>query len=216
MNTNTQLTKLRTRLGEPSDEDQARFTVDQLLDLLNEGRRHVARESRCFQVRDSQTLSVPASGVASLVSVSNDFIGLYRLEYNGRPLRPVRSANWRDVVGIDDTIRGTPSVFKYFARQFQLYQSVSQAGLVFRYEGWAYPADLVENGSDSDFNDDMAEAAIWRATVIGRDADDRDSSAAEKNAARTLNGLKAQYRPKGTRYVNTGELYIPPTGYVLV
>lgn len=196
MNVDPQLDFLRILLGEPSDAAQARFTAAQLLILLNSGRKRVCEETECFQVADSQTTVVGTK----LYTASNDLIGLYKIEHAGIDLAPVRSENWRAVIGDDDTIRGAPVVFKYHARQFQLFRVPVAAGLL-KYEGWAYAPALAAAGVDTDLTEAAQEASCYAASILAKSADGRNFDADDLEYGRRRTELKRQYKRKGARYV---------------
>lgn len=196
MTPNDQDALLLSIIGESSDTAQARWSSTQRFAFLNAGRRRVAREARCFQIKDSQSTVAGTS----LYSVPNDFIGSYLLEFNGKPLRPVRMAYWRDVIGPNEDLRGTPSVVTYFARQFQLF-FVPDRVATFKYSGWGIPAAIAADGADPDFTDEMAEASVYAAAVMAKAADDRDPSNEEAQAKDRITALFRQYKPRGPRYV---------------
>jgi hypothetical protein len=122
-----QLTTLRTRLGEPEDEDQARWSPEQLLAQLIASRNEIAEKTYCYPVKDSidfttagslvapVSQALPTVGTPFLISTVNDFIWLRSLTWNGRPLRLVRpDETWEDVIGDDDTMNGDPLFFMFF------------------------------------------------------------------------------------------------------
>lgn len=204
-----QLTSLRLRLGEPSDATQARFTTAQLLDLLNEGRRKTAAATRCRPVEDSQVASPPTDGSPSVFSIPDDLIWVEEVTYDGRPLRLVRTADWSDVVGKDDTIQGDPVVYKFHARQITIFRAVTDSGLTLAYKGWGYPASLASAGVDSDFVKGVSDVTIWLAAMMAKAIDDRSYDFERQMALEGYADLKKQYGPRGPRYVRTGDLFVP-------
>lgn len=206
MNVATQLSRLQTRCGEPSDPAQARFQPSQLLDLLNAARRQACEDTHCYQVKDSQ----PSQQGVKLYSLPNDFIDLEALEYDGYRLHPVRAQDWRDVVGRDDdALQGTPGVFMVFARQLQLFPVPGYTGKVLQYRGYGYAADLVLNGQDSSFVDGDADGMIWLAAALVKGSDERPNDFEMRQWARAEAVLKKKYFPKGPRYVRAGDLPVP-------
>ncbi len=218
--TDTQLATLRTRLGEPSDAAQARWSVSQLLAQLNASRNEIAEQTRCYPVKDSIDFTIGGSVVAPvsqalpainspfLVSVVNDFIYLDDLTWDGRPLRSVRAQDWRDTVGSDDTLQGDPSVFMFFGRQLQIFR-VPNVAATLEYHGWAYPPAMVSGGEDTAFTTRPADVAIWHAAMVLKGSDERNNSQEERMANRGITEIKMQYRPRGPRFVRTGDLYLP-------
>lgn len=216
--TDQQLASLRTRIGEPVDPDQCRFTPTQLLDYLNASRREVAEETRCYPIKDSMTFTaagtasgtgtspLPDDGDPFLISVTNDFIFIEQAEYAGRPLRLVRAQDWRDVVGDDDTLTGDPVVAMYFGRKFQIFRVPTEVGDIFRYRGWAYPPDMVAAGIDASFVQRVADVCIWHAAMVIKGSDERNNEHETRMAAAGLIKIKAQYMPRGPRYVRTQNL----------
>lgn len=196
MTANDQLTLFRLILGEPDTGADARFADPKAIKLLNLGRNRFAERSRSFQIKDSQTTVVGTK----FYTVKNDAIGFYEVEYDGVPLDPVEPRDWRDTIGDDDALQGTPEVYKYFARQLQLFRAPSQAKTL-RYEGWGYPAALLVNGSDADYLDRQGEASVYFAAAIAKAADERESSKEEAIAEGIAQEFKRQYAPKGARYV---------------
>lgn len=207
--TDQQLASLRLRIGEPSDSAQARFSVTQLLDFLNEARRRVAAATRAKAISDSQTVTPPASGSPAVYSVSDDFIWFEELTYDGRPMRLVRPQDWRDVIGSDDTVIGQPTVAMYHARQIHLFNVPSESGLTLAYRGWAYSNDLVSGGVEADFIKGVTDITVWRAAAFAKAADERSNSFEFEMAREGYGELKNQYNPRGPRYVRTGDLYMP-------
>jgi hypothetical protein len=215
-----QLTLLSTRLGEPTDPAQARWTPAQLLAELNSQRAVVAEATRCYQVLDEMDFTTGGSVVAPLsqplpavgqpftVSLTDDFIWLEEMSWCGRPLRVVRPHDWRDVVGSDDTISGDPSVFLFHGRQLSIFAVPTQAGAL-KYRGWAYPPALVLGGNDVSFTIKAGDTAVWAAAFSLKGSDERSNSHEEKMMDMGLKELKSQYMPRGPRYVATGELYLP-------
>lgn len=209
MDTNDQLASLRTRLGEPIDPAQARWSPTQLLDFLNASRREIAEDTRCYPVKDAITITsamLPASGSPFLISVTNDFIWAEQVEYDGQPLRVIRPIDWNDTVGNDDTIQGDPILAMYFGRKFQLFRVPTVAGAVFRYRGWAYPPELVAGGVDVAFVKRVAEVCIWHAAMVVKGSDERSNTFESNMAAKGVKELKMQYMPRGPRYVRTADL----------
>lgn len=207
-NISDQLALLRTRLGEPEAAADCRWSPAQLLAALIASRREVAEETRCYPVKDKITMTaalLPASGSPFLISVTNDFINFEQAEYNGVPLRIVQPKDWRDVVGQDDTLTGTPVAVMYHGRKFQLFRVGTTVGHVFRYRGWAYPPDITAAGIEASLTDRAADVCIWHCAMVLKGSDERSNAFEEKMADRGIAALKAQYLPKGTRYVNTGE-----------
>lgn len=218
--TDTQLALLRTRIGEPVDPNQGRWTPSQLLAQLIASRNEVAEQTRCYPVKDAIDFTVagstvvpisqalPASGSPFLVSTVNDFIFLQMLDWEGRPLRVVRPQDWADVVGDDETIQSDPTVYMFFGRQLQIFGVPSSAGTL-RYRGWAYPPALVSGGVDTSFTTRPADVAVWHAAMSLKGSDERSNSHEERMAGRGIAELKKQYMPLGARYVRTGNLYLP-------
>ncbi len=216
--TDAQLASLRTRIGEPVDAAQCRYTPTQLLDYLNASRREVAEQTRCYPIKDSMTFTaagtaagsgtapLPATGDPFLISVTNDFIFVEQVEYDGNPLRIVRAQDWRDVVGTDDTLIGDPRVVMYFGRKFQIFQVPNVVGKVFRYRGWAYPPDMVAAGIDASFVQRVADVCIWHAAMVIKGSDERNNNHESQMAAVGIAQIKEQYRPRGPRYVRTQDL----------
>ncbi len=225
MDTNDQLASLRTRIGEPVDPDQCRFTPAQLLDFLNASRREIAEDTRCYPVKDkitftaagtayaSGTAPLPTSGDPFLISLTNDFIWFEQAEYDGLPLRVVRPQDWNDIVGEDDTLAGDPAVVMLHGRKLQIYPVPEAAGAVFRYRGWAYPPELVIGGVDAAFVKRVAEVCIWHAAMVVKGADERLNTFESNMAGKGVIALKAQYMPRGPRYVRTGD--VPPSRRIL-
>lgn len=221
MDTNDQLSSLRTRIGEPVDSDQCRFTATQLLDFLNASRREIAEDTRCYPVKDkitftaagtayaSGTAPLPTSGDPFLISLTNDFIWFEQAEYDGRPMRVVRTQDWNDIVGDDDTLNGDPSVLMIHGRKLQIFRVPTEAGKVFRYRGWAYPPELVAGGVDAAFVKRVAEVCIWHAAMVIKGADERANTFESNMAGKGVAELKRQYMPRGPRFVRTGDISSP-------
>ena len=203
MDTDTQLSKLRDRLGEPSDAAQARWTTAQLLSFLNDARNLIAEETSCFPVSDSQ----PTVAGTGTYSVGSDFIKFTDLEWKGLPLKIVRHEIWREVVGDDDTTRGAPEVCKYFARQIQIFP-VPDSVETLTYHGYAYPTALVSGGVDASFTDYIADACIWQAVVLVKVSDERPLGPEVQLLDIKKKELKKQYLAKGARYVRGGNIYV--------
>lgn len=192
-----QLTLLRMLLGEPADLAEARLNPDQLLVLLNLGRDWLCEEALCVQLEDAQTTTKGNSQY----SVEQDIIDLYTVEYDGVPLDLVQPKDWRQRIGVDDTLEGPPTCAKFWARQIQVFP-VPSDGKLLRIEGWMYAAELTDtDGGDLDFNRQMARTSIYRAAWIGKDLDERDSKDEEKHATQGMLKIKALNRPKGPRMV---------------
>lgn len=216
----TQLATLRNRIGEPSDAAQARWSTAQLLAQLNSSRNVVSEESYCYQVKDSilftqggssvapVSAALPTVGSPFLVSVVNDFIWVELLTWEGRPLRLVQPRNWADVVGADETIQSDPSVFMFFGRQLQMFGVPTVSGTL-KYRGWAYPPAVVSGGADASFTVKAADVGIWHAAMALKGSDERINIHEEKQYNQGIAELKKQYKPRGARYLNTGELYLP-------
>jgi hypothetical protein len=196
MTTDQQLDLLTTLLGDGDDSNNARWSATQKLSFLNMGRRRVSELTRCVQVRDSQDT---VDGTR-FYSITNDVISFYEVECGGRPIRLVRPEDWRDVVGRDDTLQGTPAVAMYNARQLQLYY-VPKTVETLRYHGWGYAADLVAAGVDADFLQPAQEASIYLASALAKKADERNSEADETEARTRMSELERQFRRRGARYV---------------
>ena len=194
--TDEQLAKLAERVGEPSVG--GRFTPEQLLIALNDAREWVAEETHSFQITDSQTTIV---GQARY-TLKNDLIEFFALEWAGHPIKPVRPRDWRQEIGDDDTILGTPFVAKQWARQLQLFEVPAQA-LLLSLEGPAYPVELVLGGVDPDFFKRQQDCSIWRAAVVLKGLDEREVRFEREEALRLATNLENQYRRKGRRSVNT-------------
>ena len=193
--TDDQIAKLAERIGEPSVG--GRFTPAQLLIALNDGREWVAEETHSFQVTDSQTTVV---GQARY-TLKNDLIEFYALEWAGHPIKPVRPRNWREEIGDDDTILGTPSIAKQWARQIQLFRVPDQA-LLLSLEGPAYPNELILGGVDPDFFKRQQDCSIWRAAWVLKGIDEREIRIEKEEASKLAAKLEDQYRRKGRRSVN--------------
>lgn len=192
-----QISLFKLLTGEPSSG--GRWEDPDIIQFINLGRSELAEKTRCFQIRDSQTTS---SGTKSY-SLQNDVIDFYALEYDGHPLTPVRPEDWRATIGDDDTIKGDPSVYKYQARQIQLFE-VPNAAKTLRYEGWGYPTALTATGSDTEFTDRMAEGGVALGVIIAKMADERALGREEKIAADIIAELSRQFRQKGPRRVRFG------------
>ena len=193
--TDDQIAKLAERIGEPSVG--GRFTPAQLLIALNDGREWVAEETHSFQVTDSQTT---VKGQARY-TLKNDLIEFYALEWAGHPIKPVRPRNWREEIGDDDTILGTPSIAKQWARQIQLFRVPDQA-LSLSLEGPAYPNELILGGVDPDFFKRQQDCSIWRAAWVLKGIDEREIRIEKEEASKLAAKLEDQYRRKGRRSVN--------------
>lgn len=217
-----QLATLRTRIGEPVDPAQGRYTPSQLLAQLISSRNEVAEKTRCYQVKDSMAFTIggslvvplsqplPIVGQPFIVSTVNDFIWVELLTWNGRPLRVVRTQDWADVVGTDETISGEPGVFMFFGRQLQMSGVPTQAGTL-KYRGWAYPPEVVSGGSDTAFTSRPADVAIWHAAMVLKGSDERSNVHEEKMTGIGIIELKSQYSPRGVRYIRTGDIAVPRT-----
>ncbi len=215
-----QLATLRTRIGEPSDAAQGRYSTAQLLAQLISSRDEVAEETRCYPVKDSIAFTVsgsvvapvsqalPASGSPFLISTVNDFIWMELLTWNGRPLRVVRTQDWADVVGNDDSIVGEPGVVMFFGRQLQISGVPTQPGTLM-YRGWSYPPEIVSGGTDAAFTKRAADVAGWHAAMVLKGSDERNNAHEEKMTVRGIAELKTQYWPRGARYIRSGDLSIP-------
>lgn len=195
---NEQLTKLAERMGE--NFVGGRFNPAQLLIALNDAREWVAEETRSFQVTDTQ----PTIAGQSLYTIKNDLIEFYTLTWAGHPITPVRPRSWRDNIGDDDTILGTPNIAKQWARQIQLFPVPDQA-LALVIEGPAYPVELADSGVDPDFFKRQQDCSIWRAAWILKGVDERNTRHEEKETLRLAAQLENQYRRKGRRSVNEVE-----------
>ncbi len=193
--TDQQIAKLAERIGEPSVG--GRFTPAQLLIALNDGREWVAEETHSFQVTDSQTT---VKGQARY-TLKNDLIEFYALEWAGHPIKPVRPRNWREEIGDDDTILGTPSIAKQWARQIQLFRVPDQA-LLLSLEGPAYPNELILGGVDPDFFKRQQDCSIWRAAWVLKGIDEREIRIEKEEATKLAAKLEDQYRRSGRRSVN--------------
>ena len=207
MTTDNQLALLRTILGEPDDANEARFTATQLLNFLNLGRKWLCEYSRCFQVKDSQTTQV---GVY-IYNTPIEVIGFHAVEYNGIPLDPISLRHWRDQVGDDDTIQGIPFIYKYFAKQIQLFYAPQEAKTLM-YEGWGYAIDLVSGGDDVDLNDYQNRGAIFYAGFLAKGSDKRNESFEYQSAMDIAENLRKQHRPKGPRYIRDNQNRISING----
>lgn len=219
-NTDAQLATLRTRVGEPEDEDLARWSPTQLLAQLVDSRNEIAEQTHCYPVKDAMAFTVGGSLVAPvsqalptsddpfIVSTVNDFIYLDSLTWNGRPLRGVRAQDWPDVIGDDDTLSGEPQVFMWFGRQLQIMRVPVEAGTL-QYRGWAYPPAMVSGGVDAAFTSRAADVALWHAAMVLKGSDERNNLHEEKMMNRGITELKKQYRPRGPRFVRTGDLVLP-------
>lgn len=221
--TNAQLATLRTRLGEPEDAAQARWSPAQLLAQLISSRNEIAEQTRCYAVKDSIDFTLggslvvpisqalPVSGQPFIVSTVNDFIWLDLLTWEGRPLRVMRPQDWADVAGDDDTLNGDPVMFMFFGRQLQISRVPTEAGTLM-YRGWAYPPALVAGGVDTGFTARPADVAIWHAAMVLKGSDERSNSHEDRMTRRGIDELKLQYRPRGPRFVRTGDFSITPGG----
>lgn len=219
-NTDAQLATLRTRLGEPETAAQARWSPAQLLAQLISSRNEVAEQTRCYPVKDAVAFTaggslvapvsqaLPASGSPFIISTVNDFIWLDALTWEGRPLRGVRAQDWPDVVGDDETANGDPCVFMFFGRQLQIFRVPTEAGTL-QYRGWAYPPEMVSGGVDASFTSRAADVAIWHAAMVLKGSDERSFAFEEKQTGIGIAELSKQYRPKGPRFVRTGDLTLP-------
>lgn len=218
--TNAQLATLRTRLGEPEDATQARWSTAQLLAQLISSRNEVAEQSRCYAVKDSIDFTVggslvapvsqalPASGQPFIISVVNDFIWVDLLTWEGRPLRVVRAQDWGDTAGDDDTLNGDPALFMFFGRQLQISRVPTEAGTLM-YRGWAYPPALVAGGVDAGFTTRPADVAVWHAAMVLKGSDERSNAHEDRMFTRGMAELKLQYRPRGPRFIRPGNLPVP-------
>lgn len=214
----TQMATLSTRLGEPTDPTQARFTPAQLLAQMIASRNEIAEQTHCYPVKDSIDFTVggslvapvsqalPAPGTPFLISATNDFIYLDSLTWNGIPLRSVRAQDWPDTVGTDDTIAGDPVEFMWFGRQLQIFRVPNCAGTIL-YRGWAYPPAIVIGGIDAAFSSRAADVSLWHAAMVLKGSDERSNSHEERMTNRGITELKTQYRPRGPRYVRAERLY---------
>lgn len=194
-----QLAKLFDTIGEPIEG--GRFTKPQALIALNDGREWVAEETHSFQVTDSQTTIVGQKRY----TLRNDIIEFFTLEWGGHTVTPVRPRNWRDEIGDDDTIIGTPVIAKQWARQIQLFP-VPDRALLLSLEGPAYPVELLLGGVDPDYFKRQQDCAIWRAAWVLKAVDERDTKHEEAEALKLAAKLEDQYRRKGRRSVNTGSI----------
>jgi hypothetical protein len=210
VNVSDQLSLLRLRLGEPENADDARFTPSQLLLALNSSRRWFCEESHSLQIKDQQNTIVGTK----LYTMKNDVIKFYAVECGGLQVDPVTPANWRGLVGDDEDMAGVPVVYKYWARQIQLFY-VPDAVKVLLYHGYAYPTALVLNGTDGEFLDRQSEGAIWKAAVDIKAADERPFDYELAEADRVAKEFRDQYAPKGPRQVNSGPSGPSPLSFVL-
>lgn len=201
MNVSTQYTLFRTMTGEPSDSANQRFTQALWLPLINEARRYVAEKTRSFEMRDSQTTN-PSNVATKFYTLPNDIIGFYDVEYDGEPLEPVRSEDWRDRVGDDDDMQGTPWAFKHHARILQLFY-VPDEQKTLRYHGWGYPQDLLENGVDTDYTDQQARAAVFQSVILAKMADEREVQREIDLLNSIIRELASQHRRRGPRFVRS-------------
>lgn len=205
----SQFAKLALRLGEPENEDDRRFTPAQMLLALNPARRAVAEESQSLQCDDTQNTTVGGK----LYNLPLDVIDFYAVEWDGIELEVVPVDQWRRVIGSNDALRGAPQCVKYHARQLQLFPVPDQVKAL-RYHGYCYPTALAVGGTDSEFTSDQEEAAIWKAAADMKAADERDFDYEEKQAARLIQKLAEQYKPKGPRYVK-GSSSVNPIWHML-
>ena len=205
-----QLAFLRDLLGEPANEDDARWNPTQLVRAINDARRWVCEETRSFQIKDSQQTN-PGGVVTKIYQTPFDLIGFYKIEWNGVPLDLTTPAEWREKVGEDEDIQGDPYVVMYFARQLQLFY-VPQTAKTLLYRGWGYTEEVVATGNDTQFTDAQARTALYRASWKLKGADERDV-AEDKGEARSLAAeIAKQFKPKGARYVKSPYIRSPISG----
>lgn len=208
-----QLDLLRQHLGEPVNPDDARFQPPELLASLIEGREWFAENSMSFQVQDEQETN-PGNVKTAFYNVKNDLIKITALTWDGRPLTPVEPRDWRDRIGIDDTITGIPYVYKYRLRRLQLF-FVPDSAKTLSLEGYAYPIELAGiTGEDTDFTNPQARGAIWRAAWTLKDDDERDSKMEQGHAERIAKEFHDQYKPKGPRFVRSETVANPLLGFL--
>jgi len=197
--TNQQLALLRLWLGEPSDSAQARFSPTQLVLALNEGRRWFCEKSKSFHIKDSQQTN-PSNVATNIYSIPNDVMGFWLVEWDGIPLDPVETVDWRSRIGDRDDIQGIPEVYQYFARQLQLFPVPSDQKTL-KYHGWGYAAELIDGGNDLDLTDQQARGPIWYTTWLLKGADERDDRGELAKALEISQEFMRQSKPKGPRYV---------------
>jgi len=208
-----QLIFLRRLLAEPVNPDDARWQPLELLDALNEGRRWFAENSKSLQITQSQTTN-PGGVPTKFYSVQNEIGAFYTMEWDGIPLTPVHSRDWRNRIGINEDLTGDPYVYKFFIRQIQLFFVPATQKTLF-FEGWAYPIELNGiTGFDSEFTDQQARGGIYRAAWTLKDSDERDSAKEERHAREITDQFFQQYRPKGPRYVRSDQQINPVFGFL--
>ena len=213
MDAASQLTLLRTKLGEPVDTALARFTPAQLISGLNEGRQFFAEYTNSVQIRYSQTTN-PGNVPTAFYSLPNDVIEFWAVEFDGYNVEPVQPRDWRNRIGRKDDIQGIPSLFKYYMRRLQLYP-VPNAQKILRVEGYGYPVDLQVDGADPDLTDQQARASIWWAAFILKGADERENSFELDNAKAASERFRKQYKPRGPRMIRDATRRTSVLGWIL-
>lgn len=213
MDAASQLTLLRTKLGEPVDPAVARFTPAQLIAGLNEGRQFFCEYTKSFHVKYSQTTN-PSNVPTAYYSVPNEMIEFWAVEFDGYNVEPVQPRDWRNRIGRKDDIQGIPSLFKYELRQIQLYP-VPNAQKTLRVEGCGYATDLQVAGADPDLTDQQARASIWWATFILKGADERENAFEMNMAKQASEEFRKQYKPRGPRMVRDASRRTSVLGWIL-
>ena len=213
MDAASQLNLLRLYLGEPAEAALARFTPDQLILGLNEGRRTFSEFTGSVRIRYNQTTN-PLNVPTKRYSIPNEVIEFWAVEFDGYNCEPVSPRDWRSRIGRKDDIQGIPSLYTYYMRQIQLYP-VPNAQKVLSICGTGYANPLQLNGADPDLTDEQARVAIWWAAFILKGADERENAHEYKQAVTLSESIRKQYKPRGPRVVRDMSRRTSVLGWIL-